>query len=236
MNVIPIAAAMLLMFQGAAAPKPPAAKATKAASAPAKAAAAKPAATDVGVTVAYKGKGVVDAGHKIIVFAMTDSNVTSNSRPIGTQFATKNGETVTFKNVASPIYVFAVYDEKGTYDGVSGPPPRRHSRRRSIARSPKGPATAVAPGSPAVKFTFDGSDRRSRPPAHRAAARRPSTRASVCRFTKAPSAIAASTSSDSEAANTISNSRCVRLEKSAASRNAPRNTASRIAPDRIAIR
>jgi hypothetical protein len=48
MNVISIAVATLLMFQGATAQKP---------------AAAKTAATDVGVTVAYKGKGVVDAGH-----------------------------------------------------------------------------------------------------------------------------------------------------------------------------
>ena len=160
MNVIPIAAAALLMFQGATAQKPapkataPAAKATAAA----KTAAPKTAATDVGVTVAYKGKGTVDAGHKIIVFALTDSNVTSNSRPIGTQFASKNGETVTFKNVTAPIYVFAVYDEKGTYDGVSGPPPA--GIPASLYRkAPKGAPTVVAPGSPVVKFTFDDSER-----------------------------------------------------------------------------
>ena len=58
MNVIPIAAAALLMFQAAgAAPKPAAAKP----------AAAKATTIDVGVTVSYKGKGTVDAGHKVIV-------------------------------------------------------------------------------------------------------------------------------------------------------------------------
>ena len=148
MNVIPIAAAVLLMFQGAAAPKAPAAKAPKATTPATKAAAAaKTAATDVAVTVAYKGKGAVDAGHKIIVFALTDSNVTSNSRPIGTEFASKNGETVTFKNVASPIYVFAVYDEKGTYDGVSGPPPPAFPRR-STARRRKDPRQPSRRGHP----------------------------------------------------------------------------------------
>ena len=145
MNVIPIAAAVLLMFQGAKAPAAP-----------------KIGATDVAVTVAYKGKGVVDAGHKIIVFAFTDANVTSNSRPAGAaQFATKNGETVTFTNVSSPIYVFAVYDEKGTYDGVSGPPPAGIPAT-IYRKAPKGPATAVAPGSAAVKFTFDDSERWSK--------------------------------------------------------------------------
>jgi hypothetical protein len=160
MNVIPMAAAVLLMFQGATAPKQAAPKAT---TAPAKAAAApKTAATDVAVTVAYKGKGVVDAGHKIIVFAFADSNITSNSRPVGAaQFAAKNGDTVTFTNVPSPIYVFAVYDEKGSYDGVSGPPPAGIPAT-IYRKTPKGPATTVAPGSPAVKFTFDDSERWSK--------------------------------------------------------------------------
>ena len=82
MTVIPMAAAALLMFQTATAPKPaaPKAPATKSAAA---APAAKPAATDLGVTVTYKGKGAVDAAHKIIVFAFADSNITSGSRPIG---------------------------------------------------------------------------------------------------------------------------------------------------------
>ena len=163
MHVIPIAAAILLTFQGAAAPKQPAAKAPKAVTAPAKSAAAPAvAATDVGVTVAYKGKGVVDTAHRILVFAFTDANVTSNSRPVGTaQFAAKNGETVTFKNLTGPVYLFAVYDEKGTYDGVSGPPPAGIPAT-IYRKGAKGPATAVAPGSPAVKFTFDDSERWSK--------------------------------------------------------------------------
>jgi hypothetical protein len=154
MNAIPIAAATLLMFQASTAQKPAAPKA-----AASKAAAPAPAATDVAVTVTYKGKGPVDAGHRIILFAFADSNVTSASRPIGAaQFASKNGETLTFKNVTSPIYVFAVYDEKGTYDGVSGPPPAGVPAT-IYRKAPKAAPTAVAPGSPAVKFTFDDTER-----------------------------------------------------------------------------
>jgi hypothetical protein len=162
MTIVQIAAASLLLFQTAApAAKKPAAPPQKPApkAAVSKPAAAAPAATDVAVTVTYKGKGAVDAGHKIILFAFTDPNITSGSRPIGpAQFASKNGETLTFKNVASPIYVFAVYDEKGTYDGVSGPPPAG-SPSTTYRKAPKGAPTAVAPGSPVVKFAFDDSER-----------------------------------------------------------------------------
>jgi hypothetical protein len=154
MNVIPIAAAALLMFQTAgAAPKAAAPKA-----AAAKAAAA-PKTTDVSAAVTYKGKGTVDAGHRIIVFAFSEPDITSGSRPIApAQYVTKNGESVTFKSVAGPIYLFAVYDEKGTYDGVSGPPPAgipAGPYRKAL----KGAPAAIAPGSPAVKFTFDDSER-----------------------------------------------------------------------------
>jgi hypothetical protein len=163
MNVISIAAATLLMLQAAgaapkqAAPKPSAAK-------PSAAKAAAPAAktTDVSAVVTYKGKGAVDAGHRIIVFAFSEPDITSGSRPIApAQFVSKNGETVTFKNVASPIYLFAVYDEKGSYDGVSGPPPAGIPAG-PYRKTARGAPAAVTPGSAAVRFTFDDSERWSK--------------------------------------------------------------------------
>jgi hypothetical protein len=154
MSLMHTAAAAILLFQAAGPAHKPA---TPSAQKPA----AAPAATDVGVTVTYKGKGTVDPAHRVIVFAFTDPNITSGSRPVDTQFVTKNGEMVTFKNVASPIYVFAVYDEKGTYDGVSGPPPAGIPSA-TYRKTPKGSPTVVAPGAPAVKFVFDDSERWSK--------------------------------------------------------------------------
>lgn len=156
MTVIPLAAAALLMFQSATAPKP----------APPKAPAPRPAAaalktTDVAVSVSYKGKGTVDAGHKIVVFAFPDANITSASRPLGTQFASKNGETVTFTGLTAPVYVFAVYDDKGTYDGVSSAPPAGIPCA-TYRKTPKGAPATVAPGSPAIKFAFDDTERWSK--------------------------------------------------------------------------
>lgn len=151
MTIVQIAAASLLLFQAAPAPQTGAAAPQKPAAAAAKSA-------DVPVTVTYKGRGIVDATHKIIVWVFTDPNVTSASRPVAHQIVTKNNETVTFKDLgASPAYLFAVYDETGKYDGVSGPPPA--GIPSSLYRkTPKGAPTAVAPGA-AVKFTFDDSER-----------------------------------------------------------------------------
>jgi hypothetical protein len=158
MNAIAIAAAAALMLQSTAAPKP---AAQKPAGKPAAAAAAatKTAADELPVTVTYKGKGAVDATHKILVWLFADPNINSNSRPVSPTplTATKNGETLVFKNVTtSPVYVFAVYDKTGGYDGVSGPPP---------AGIPAGPYRTTAKGAPAavkagapIKLTFDDSE------------------------------------------------------------------------------
>jgi hypothetical protein len=158
MNVIPMAAAVLLMFQAAgAAPKQAAPKAA----AP-KAAAAAPKTTDVSASVTYSGKGVVDAAHRIIVFVFAEPDITSGSRPLApAQYASRNGETITFKNVASPVYVFAVYDEKGNYDGIGAPPPAGIPVA-TYRKTPKGAPTAVAPGAAPIKLIFDGSERWSK--------------------------------------------------------------------------
>jgi hypothetical protein len=79
---------------------------------------------DLAVTVAYTGKGPVDANTDILVFLFDHPDVTAESRPLGVQPVAKNGGVATFKALtAATVYVLAVYDEKGNYDGRSGPPP-----------------------------------------------------------------------------------------------------------------
>src|SRR5829696_2369751 len=119
MTMLHLTAAALLLLQPAAPAKKPATPAQKA-----HAAAAKPAPTDLTVVVTYKGKGTVDENHKVIAWLFTDSAIASSSRPIATLSTVKNGDTLTFKDVAAtPVYIFTAYDSKGGYDGVSGPPP-----------------------------------------------------------------------------------------------------------------
>jgi hypothetical protein len=82
------------------------------------------AAGDISVTVNYKGKGPVDDTHEIWVFLFDSPEIAPGMRPVGTQSVKKNGGTATFTNVATdPVYVRLAYDEKGDYDGLSGPPP-----------------------------------------------------------------------------------------------------------------
>jgi len=147
MNVWTAAVVTALLMLAQPAPK-------KAAPAPA------PAPGSLPVTVTYKGKGTIDQAHKVIVWAFADSNITSASRPIDHRYLMKSGETVTFTGLSGPVYLFAVYDEKGGYDGVDAPPPAGIPSA-TYRQAPKGPPTAVTPGT-AVKFTFDDSERWNR--------------------------------------------------------------------------
>jgi hypothetical protein len=113
---------------------------------------------DVSVTASYKGKGPVDPKHAILVFLFDHPTPTAASEPLAMQVITKNGETVTFKNVATePVYVTVVYDEKATYDGKSGPPPEG-TPIGSYAKA--GKPVPVKPGPDAkVTVAFDDSRR-----------------------------------------------------------------------------
>jgi hypothetical protein len=154
MNVLSIVAVTLSLLHTAAtkpaAQKPPAPKPATTAE--------KTSPTDLPVTVTYQGKGTVDATHRIIAWAFTDPDITSASRPVGTEFTSKNGDTLTFKNLSSPVYVFVAFDETGRYDGVSGPPPHGLPCA-TFRKAPKTPPVALTPGAAPVKFTFDDSER-----------------------------------------------------------------------------
>lgn len=160
MTMLCAAATALLLLQSTAKPAPPTPAPPKPAAtkpAAAKPAAAKPAATDVAVTLTYKGKGTVDANHQLIAWLFADPAITSDSRPLATLSTTRNGDTLVFKDVGTtPVYVFAVFDSKGGYDGRSGAPPAGVPTGL-YSKVAKGPATAVKAGEPTIKLTFDDS-------------------------------------------------------------------------------
>ena len=116
---------------------------------------------DVAVTVSYTGKGPVDPKHGILVFLFTDPNIGPGSQPIGgPEVATKNGATVRFKNVpAKQVYIAAVYNEKGDYNGLGGPPPPG-TPLGIYQKDAKSPAIAVTPGpKTTVKMSFSDARR-----------------------------------------------------------------------------
>jgi hypothetical protein len=77
----------------------------------------------VSVTVQYKGKGTVDASHRLWVWLFDNPNIGPDSIPIGEQSVDTNGGTVTFPSVsATRVYVAVAYDERGGFVGQAPPP------------------------------------------------------------------------------------------------------------------
>ena len=110
------------------------------------------------VSATYKGKGVVDDTHEILLFLFDHPNPTASSMPMMMQVITKNGASATFKGLgATPVYVVAVYDEKASYDGNSGPPP---DGTPWATYGKAGKPIAVTPAAGAkVAMAFDDSKR-----------------------------------------------------------------------------
>jgi uncharacterized protein (DUF2141 family) len=117
-------------------------------------------AADLTVTVTYTGKGKVDEGHEILVFLFNDPNITAQSVPLTVQPITKSGGTTTFKDLKlETVYVVLVYDEKGDYDGRSGPPPPGTPVGMHGSGKDGKPAPVMPAKTPKITTKFDDSRR-----------------------------------------------------------------------------
>jgi hypothetical protein len=76
------------------------------------------------VTVKYTGAGKVDDKHKILLFLFDSPDFMQGSAaPIASQAATAKDQAVTFSVPSgSAVYVTAVFDPTGAYEGMSAPP------------------------------------------------------------------------------------------------------------------
>jgi hypothetical protein len=110
------------------------------------------------VTIKYKGPGKVDAAHQVIVWTFSSPQIDASSQPLATQSVTSDGGTASFTGLPKVVYLAAAFNEKGTYDGTSGPPP---TGTPIVIYGDAGAAKAVDTGGPeaAVTVTFDDSVR-----------------------------------------------------------------------------
>ena len=109
------------------------------------------------VTVDYKGTGTVDASHEIFVWLFDTPNITADTPPVATDVLTANGGSLNFSGLPTPVYLAAAFDEKGDYDGTSGPPP---PGTPITIYGDAGAAAPIATGADAaITVTFDGSMR-----------------------------------------------------------------------------
>jgi hypothetical protein len=125
--------------------------------APDKAPAKAPASRTLKVKLNYTGAGTVDDKHKIIVFLFDSPDfVQGNAMPVGVQQASAKNETATFADLAtSPVYVVAVFDPTGQYEGMSAPP--SGSSMGMYSKTPGTPdPVRIEPGETVeIQMTFD---------------------------------------------------------------------------------
>jgi len=112
----------------------------------------------VKVTVNYKGRGEVDATHRLWIWLFNTPDIGPNAIPIAEQSLEKNGATAAFLDVtAQKVWIAVAYDEKGGFAGSAPPPP---GSPVTIYGIETGAPVAVTPGTQGeVSVTFDDSQR-----------------------------------------------------------------------------
>jgi hypothetical protein len=112
----------------------------------------------VKVTVHYKGKGKVDASHKLWVFLFDTPNIGPGSMPIDMLSLENNDSDAVFAAVSpDKVWVAVAYDETG---GMTGDAPPPSGTPITIFSAAGGAPMAVISGAKdAAVVTFDDSQR-----------------------------------------------------------------------------
>jgi hypothetical protein len=110
----------------------------------------------VKVTVTYRGKGTVDATHKLWVWIFDTPNIGAGTQPVDQIALDKNGLDAVFNNVApGQVWIAVAFDQMGLMTGNEPPP---SGSPISIHMGADGAPSAVTPGDKAmVAITFDDS-------------------------------------------------------------------------------
>jgi hypothetical protein len=113
------------------------------------------------VQLEYKGKGTVDAAHQMWIWVFDTPNITAESNPIATGVLKENKTAYKFAGLPKDVYIAVAYDEKGGYDGTSGPPPQGTPIAIRGGSGLGSPATSVPTGGDdaKVEISFDDTVR-----------------------------------------------------------------------------
>ena len=118
---------------------------------------ARVAAGTVKVTVNYKGKGTVDAQHRVWVWLFTSPDIGPGSMPIAEISIDANGALATFDGIdAERVWIAAAFDESGTMSGNAPPP---SGSPVGVLAGSDGAPKSVVPGESAAAMTFDDTVR-----------------------------------------------------------------------------
>jgi hypothetical protein len=112
----------------------------------------------VKVTVHYKGKGTVDASHKLWVFLFDTPNIGPGAIPFEMLSLEKNDLEAVFAAVApDKVWVAVAYDETGGMTGDAPPP--SGTPIAILAAANGAPAAVISGAKDAAVVTFDDSQR-----------------------------------------------------------------------------
>lgn len=109
------------------------------------------------MTIHYKGKGKVDASHKLWVWLFDTPNIGPGSMPIDQVALDKNDIDAVFEGVAGDkVYIAAAFDETG---GMMGDAPPPTGTPIGILIGKEGPSAVLTGAKDAAVLTFDDSQR-----------------------------------------------------------------------------
>lgn len=115
------------------------------------------AAATVRISVNYKGKGTVDAKHRIWVWLFDTPDIGPGSMPIAESSVGANGAIASFEGIdAKQVWIAVAFDESGTMSGNAPPP---SGSPVGVLLSTDGRPRSVVPGEDSVVMTFDDSQR-----------------------------------------------------------------------------
>ena len=116
------------------------------------------AAGTVKVTVHYKGKGKVDASHKLWVWVFDTPNIGPGSMPLDQLALDKNDIEAVFEGVAADkVWIAVAYDESGGMTGDGPPPPG--TPIGILAGTDGAPIAVMSGAKDTAVLTFDDSQR-----------------------------------------------------------------------------
>ena len=111
----------------------------------------------VKITVHYKGKGKVDASHKLWVWVFDSPNIGAGSMPLGQVALDRNDTEAVFEGIAGNAFIAAAFDESGAMTGDAPPPP---GTPIGLLMGADGKPAAVTPDSTTrIALVFDDSQR-----------------------------------------------------------------------------
>jgi hypothetical protein len=112
------------------------------------------------VKLTYNGTGEVDEQHRIWVYLFDNPNIGTGSMPFEVASASSQGQVLSFSGVVqSPVYLAAIYDSAGNYDGQSAPASGVPVTLYGIETGGPAPIDIVDDGTVEIEVIFDDSIR-----------------------------------------------------------------------------